>query len=153
MVVQDHHQSHICQYLYGIVEDLHCCFTDQFGVGFEVLLFYFFIVEEELQGVGQSDAIEMKFVLDVLGDLPQRSTLQAVNALPTQMSARPIPSRQFNSPSGSVDYICTFGGEGKGDFLCVKERFLFDELKSMLVVAFHEGLVFGHIYVPHFIDY
>ena len=57
MIIENHHQSNVSEYFDGVVKYFHSCLADQLGIGFEIFWLNDLIIEVQLQGVGQSDAI------------------------------------------------------------------------------------------------
>ena len=79
MIVKDDHETDFGEDSDGDVEDLHSCFADKFWVGSQVLRWNWFIVKEELKGVGQSDAVHLKFMPDIQGDISDGSEFEPID--------------------------------------------------------------------------
>ena len=83
MIVQDNHQAHIRKCLDRDVEDLDGRLSDEFWVGLEVLGLDDLVIIEKLQGVGESDAVHLELVPDIMGDIAHRPALQPVHTFST----------------------------------------------------------------------
>lgn len=141
MIVQNNHQTYICKCLDGYIEDFDGCFSDEFWVGLEVLGLNDLIIIEKLQGVGESDAVHLELVSDVVGDIAHWPALQPVHAFTAQVTARPVSAGQLDPPSCLVDNLDAAGGKRKLYVLDVEENGLLDEVQDVFVVSSHEGLV------------
>ena len=83
MIVQDNHQAHIRKCLDRDVKDLDGRLADEFWVGLEVLGLDDLVIIEKLQGVGESDAVHLELVPDIMGDIAHRPALQPVHTFST----------------------------------------------------------------------
>lgn len=142
VVVEDHHQSALSQHFDGMVEHFHGSFALEFRVGRDELLGYDIVLVEHLEGVGESDAVHFELVLDVKGNIPQRTTFESVNTVPGHVGPRPVGASEFDSFAGFVDDGCVAGAEGEHDFQGFRDCFFCLEMLLMMEELFHE-LFFG----------
>ena len=135
------------------VEYFHPRLPYQLRVGPQVFLGHRFVLEEKLKGVGESDAVHLKFVPDVHSNVPQRSELKTIDAVPTHVCPRPVPARQLDPLALVIDYLDALGGEGEGDVLYVEEGSFGVEVDFVVFEFVHEIPVPAKIgCVAHYYD-
>lgn len=140
VVVEDHHESAFGQHFDGVVEHFHGPFALEFRVGGDELLGYDIIFIEHLKGVGEPDAVHLELVLDVEGNVLQRSTLEPVDAVSGHVCSRPVGACEFDSFAGFVDDGGVAGAEGEDDFLGLGDGFFGLEVFLVVEELFHELL-------------
>lgn len=145
MVIEDDHQSHICESLNSDIEYLHWCLPNQIWVSFQVFFWHNVVIEVELQGIGKTDAVHLELVPDVFCNLSHGPTFKPVNSVSAHVTAGPVPPCQLNSPSGGIDDFHVMGGEGEFDIFDVEERGFFTEMAFKGAASGHESLVDGSI--------
>ena len=74
-----------------------------------------------MEGVGEPDAVHLKFVPDVHSDVPERPEFKTINTVTTHVCSRPVPTSKFDPFAFVIDDLYPLGGEGKRYVLDVEE--------------------------------
>ena len=70
----------------GDIENFHGGFANQLRVRFEIFWINNVVVEIELEGICESDAIHFKLESDIEGNISKGPAFKPVNSMPTHMS-------------------------------------------------------------------
>ena len=92
------------------VKYLHPRHAYQLRIGSQVFLGDGFVLEEELEGVGEPDAVHLKFVPNVHSYFPYWPELKTIDAVATHVCPRPVPTSKFDPLALVIDDLDSLGG-------------------------------------------